>query len=93
MPQFLQMESLFYGTFGPIGALVAILKLIEYVEPLIFLAGRELTQHRGKKRLLCTLSAIYMLKIFDMFTKDQHFCIIFKMLFSFSPKVFFCNYF
>ena len=49
---------------GPIGALPDILELIEYVEPLIFLAGKELTQHRAKQSLLCTPLAIYMLNIF-----------------------------
>ena len=49
MPQFIPMESLFYGTFGLIGALTAILEPNEYVEPLIFLAGRELIEHRPKK--------------------------------------------
>ena len=46
MPQFIPMEILFYGTFGPIGTLSAILELNEYVEPLFFLAGREVTQKR-----------------------------------------------
>ena len=49
MPQFLPMESLFYGMFRPIGALAEILELIKYIKLLIFLAGRELTQHRAKK--------------------------------------------
>ena len=49
MAQFIPIECLFYGTFGPIGALSAILELNEYVEPLIFLAGRVLTKHRPKK--------------------------------------------
>mgnify|MGYP007048350939 CR=1 FL=1 len=49
MPQFIPIESLFKSTFWNIGALSAILELNEYVEPLFFLAGRELTQHRPKK--------------------------------------------
>ena len=32
MPQFIRMKSIFYGMFGPIGALAAILELVEYVE-------------------------------------------------------------
>ena len=49
MPQFIPIETLFESTFWNIGALSAILELNEYVEPLFFLAGRELTQHRPKK--------------------------------------------
>ena len=49
MPQFMPIETLFESTFWNIGALSAILELNEYVEPLFFLAGRELTQHRPKK--------------------------------------------
>ena len=60
MPQFMPMENLFYGTFGSIGALAAILELIEYVELLIFLAGRELTQHRAKKVIVYTVSNLYV---------------------------------
>ena len=44
MPQFLPMESLLYGTFGPIGALSAMLETKKFSELYIFLAGRELTQ-------------------------------------------------
>ena len=43
MPQFLPIESLFYGMFGPIWALAAILEIIEYVELLFFVPGKELT--------------------------------------------------
>ena len=60
MSQFLPMESIFYDMFGPIGALVAILELIEYVKPLIFLAGRELTQHRTKKVIVYTVGNLYV---------------------------------
>ena len=59
------MESLFYGMFVPIGALAAILELIEYVEPLIFFQVEGLT-NKGQKRLLCTPLAIYMLNIFGL---------------------------
>ena len=51
---------------GPIGALAAILELLRSVESLLFSAGRELTQHRQKKRLLCTRLAIYVLNIFGV---------------------------
>ena len=60
MPQFIPMESLLCGKFGPIGALAAILELIEYVEPSFFLAGRELTQHRTKKVIVYTVSNLYV---------------------------------
>ena len=49
MLQFIPIERLFKTTFLNIGALSAILELNENFEPLIFLAGRELTQHRPKK--------------------------------------------
>ena len=52
MPQFIRMKSIFYGMFGPIGALAAILELVEYVES------------SPNKRLLSTPLAIYMLNIF-----------------------------
>ena len=58
------MESLFYGTFGPIGALVAISELIEYVEPLNFFWQVESSPNIGQKRLLCKPLAIHMLNIF-----------------------------
>ena len=60
MPQFILMESLFYCTFKPIGALSAILDLNEYLEPLIFLACRELTKHRPKKVIVYTISNLYV---------------------------------
>ena len=49
MPRFIPIETLLDSYFWNIGALSAILELIRYVEPLFFLAGRELTQHRPKK--------------------------------------------
>ena len=49
MSQLIPIESLFKSTFWNIGALSAIFELNKYVEPLFFLAGRELTQHRPKK--------------------------------------------
>ena len=57
MPQFIPMESLFFGTFGPIGALAAILELNEYVEPLT-LAKKGYCVHR---------LAIFMFKIFGYY--------------------------
>ena len=51
--------------FGPIGALAAILELIEYVELLFFLQV-ENSPDIGQKTLLCTPLAIYMLNIFGI---------------------------
>ena len=61
MPQFLPMESLLSGTFGPIGALSGILELKEFTDLLIFLAGRKLIQHRPKKKVIVyTVSNLYV---------------------------------
>ena len=49
MPQFIPIETLFKSTFGTSELYRRSWKLNEYDEPLFFLAGRELTQHRPKK--------------------------------------------
>ena len=68
MPQFKPMESLFHGTFRPIGALAAILELIKYVERIIFLA--EFTQHRTKKRAI-----VYTVNSIPSIARLQSLCI------------------
>ena len=52
MAKFISIERLFKGTIRPIGALSAILKLIQYIEPLVF-RQVESSPNKGKKSFLC----------------------------------------
>ena len=54
------MESLFYGMFGPIGALAAILELTEYVEPSIFWQVESSPNKGQKKVTVYTVSNLYV---------------------------------
>ena len=48
------MESLFYGMFGPIGALAVIMELIEYAELFkIFVQRQRRRQKKNLKESLC----------------------------------------
>ena len=79
MPQFTPMESLFYGTFGYIGALAAILELNKYVEPSTILAGRELTQHRPKKVIVYTISNLYVKHLWCVLASDYQYIDIYVL--------------
>ena len=60
MPQSLPMKSLFYGMIRPIGALAAILELIEYVEPLTFWQAESSPNIGQKKVIVYIVSNLYV---------------------------------
>ena len=72
MLQFILIESLFYGTFGPIRALVAILELIEYIEPLSFFWQVESSPNIDQKKVIVYIAAPLAIYILNIFGLDCH---------------------